>query len=270
MIDVIFADHQELFGIGMGEILADTEDICLMAQPRSAEQLLSILQTFVPHVLVLSTNFLPTFSKIEPVLKRRRTALLILAEENDRIPYVRWLRAEGIVYRSADRPIMLDALRRVASGDLFLQNSSSDIRGDSSNVARGLTESENRVPIILSVGEDSAILYKRYKALQGAGYGVLSTAEGEHALSIFEAYPVDLVLLDYAMRGADGELVAHKLKRCKQNIPVIAVSVKPIPEEILSCADCVVTNEQGPLQLLEKIGQLLVPPTGRVTGILPL
>ena len=86
---------------------------------------------------------------------------------------------------------------------------------------------------------------------------------------MFEAYPVDLVLLDYAMRGTDGELVAHKLKRCKQNIPVIAVSVKPIPEGALSCADFVVTKEQGPLQLLQKIGQLLGPPTGRDPGILP-
>ncbi len=145
MIHVVFADHQELFGVGMAEILADTEDICLMAQPRSAEQLHSILETFVPHVLVLSTNFLPAFSKIEPVLKRRRTALLILAEENDRVPYVRWLRAQGIVYRSADGPVLVDALRRVASGELFLQNSSSDMAEGRSDVSRGLTESKNRV-----------------------------------------------------------------------------------------------------------------------------
>jgi CheY-like chemotaxis protein len=160
-------------------------------------------------------------------------------------------------------------LRRVASGELFLQNGSSDMREDLSDVSRGLTQSKDRVPIILSVGEDSAILYERYKVLQGAGYGVLSATEGEHALSMFEAYPVDLVLLDHAMRGPDGELVADKIKRRKQNIPVIAVSAKPISAETLSCADCVVTQEQGPLQLLQKIGQLLVPPTGRDTGFMP-
>jgi DNA-binding NarL/FixJ family response regulator len=262
MIDVIFADHQELFHVGVTEVLASADDIYLMAQPRSPEQLLSLLETFVPHVLVLSTNFLPAFSKIEPVLKRRRTALLILAEENDRIAYVRWLRAQGIVYRSADGPVLVDALRRVASGELFLQNGSSDMKEDLSDVSLGLTESVNRTPIILSIGEDSAILYERYKVLQGAGYGVLSATEGEHALRMLEAYPVDLVLLDDAMRGTDGELVAYKIKRCKQTIPVIAVSAQPIPEEILSCADCVVTKEQDPLQLLQKIGQLLVPPTG--------
>ncbi len=138
MIDVIFADHQELFHVGMAEILAEAGDICLMAQPRSAEHLLSILETFVPHVLVLSTNFLPAFSKIEPILKRNRTALLILAEENDRTAYVRRLRAQGIVTRSADGPVMVDALRRVARGELFLQNGSSDMREDLSDVSQGL------------------------------------------------------------------------------------------------------------------------------------
>lgn len=267
MIDVIFADHQELFHAGMAEVLAGADDIRLMAQARSAEQLLSILETVVPHVLVLSTDFLPTFSKIEPVLKRRRTALLILAEENDRIAYVRWLRAQGIVYRSADGPVMVDALRRVASGELFLQNVSSDIRNDTSDLSQGLSESKNRVPIILPVGEDSAILYEHYQVLQGAGYGVLSTTEGDHALSMFEAYPVDLVLLDHAMRGTDGELIVHKIKRCKHNVPVIAVSAEPIPEETLSCADCVVTKKQDSLQLLQKIEQLLMLPTGRDTGM---
>jgi len=101
------------------------------------------------------------------------------------------------------------------------------------------------------------MLYTRYKVLQGAGYGVLSATDGEQALSMFEAYPVDLVLLDYAMPGADGETVAHKIKRCKQNVPVIAVSANPIPEETLTCADCVVTMGQGTVFLLQKIGRLL-------------
>ena len=101
MIDVIVADHQELFHVGMAGLLQDAEDICLMAQPRSAEQLRTVLQAFIPQVLVLSTDFLPAFSKIQPVLKRNRTALLLLAEDNDRSAYMR-LRAQGVVYRSVD------------------------------------------------------------------------------------------------------------------------------------------------------------------------
>jgi hypothetical protein len=55
----------------------------------------------------------------------------------------------------------------------------------------------------------------------------------------------------------DGEIVAHKIKRCKKTRSVIAVSASLIPEETLACADCVVTKEQDPVFLLKKIGQLL-------------
>jgi hypothetical protein len=48
---------------------------------------------------------------------------------------MKWLRAHGIVYRSVDVPVLLDAMRRVASGELLLQGPSSDMRRDKSDVA---------------------------------------------------------------------------------------------------------------------------------------
>ena len=128
MIDVIIADHQELFRAGLVEVLSVADDVRIAGQPQSAAELLKILQEADPHVLILSTNFLPTISKIQRMLKRRRTALLLLAEENDQTDYMQWWRAHGIVYRSMDEPSLVDAVRRVARGELFVQNSSSDIR----------------------------------------------------------------------------------------------------------------------------------------------
>jgi DNA-binding NarL/FixJ family response regulator len=135
MIDVIFAGHQELFRTGAAEVLADVSDIRIVAQPECPEQLLSALENFTPHVLVLSTSFLPTFSKIEPAFKRSQTALLVLAEDDDHTSYVRWLLARGIVYRSMDVPGFIDALCRVARGELFVQGRSSDMRIGPSEVA---------------------------------------------------------------------------------------------------------------------------------------
>ena len=125
VIDIIVADHQELFHVGMAELLAGTDDVYLVQQSRSPEQLLSALQTFTPHVLVLSTSFLSAFPKIEPVLKRDRTALLLLAEDNDRAAYVRWLRAQGVVHRSMDGPVLVDAVRRVAKAAEHIEKRSS-------------------------------------------------------------------------------------------------------------------------------------------------
>ena len=62
---------------------------------------------------------------------------------------------------------------------------------------------------ILSVDDEPAILYMREILLQTEGYEVLSAADGEHALTIFDAQPIDLVLLDYLMPGMDGSAVAE-------------------------------------------------------------
>jgi DNA-binding NarL/FixJ family response regulator len=135
MIDVILADHQELFRIGMAEVLAVADDVRVVGQAHSSGELLTSLKKVQPHVLMLSTNFLPALSKIQRILKRRQTALLVLTEENDRIAYVRWLRAQGVVYRSMDGPALIDAMRRVARGELFVQDRSSDIRENHPEVA---------------------------------------------------------------------------------------------------------------------------------------
>ena len=126
---------RSFFVYGIAEILAVAGDVRIIAQPQSSEQLLNTLKGVSPHVLILSTSFLPAFSKIQGMLKRRGTALLVLAEENDRAAYVRWLRARGVVYRSMDGPVLVDAMRRVARGELFVQDRSSARREDQCKVA---------------------------------------------------------------------------------------------------------------------------------------
>ncbi len=136
MIDVIVADDQELFRLGMTGILAGAGDVRVVGQPQSAEQLLSALSTSTPHVLILSTSFLPVFDKIQPLLKRERTALVMLAEENDRVAYKRWLRAQAVVHRAMDGAVIVEVMRRVARGELFVQDRSSDARKNQSRPAR--------------------------------------------------------------------------------------------------------------------------------------
>jgi DNA-binding NarL/FixJ family response regulator len=135
MIDVIVADHQELFQLGIQSIVTVASDIRIVGQPQSLEQLLSTWKQVKPHVLILSTWFLPMLPNIEPMLESRQVALLMLAEDDDRVAYLRCLRAQGVVYRSVDGPIIVDAMRRVARGELFVQECSSDVRKYPTEVA---------------------------------------------------------------------------------------------------------------------------------------
>jgi len=119
MIDAIIADHQELLRAGLVEVLSVVEDV----------------EKVNPHVSVLSDGLSAGIPEVERIFKRRKTALQLLAEENAQVGCIKWLRAHGIVYRSVDVPVLLDAMRRVASGELFLQGPSSDMRRHKSDVA---------------------------------------------------------------------------------------------------------------------------------------
>jgi DNA-binding NarL/FixJ family response regulator len=126
-IDVAIADDQEIFRIGIAEVLATAADIRVIGQAECPEQLLKALETISPHVMILSTGFLPAFSEIQQYLNRWRSALLVLTEENDHIAYVRWLGARGVVSRSIDGAVMAEAVRRVARGDLFVPDGSASL-----------------------------------------------------------------------------------------------------------------------------------------------
>jgi CheY-like chemotaxis protein len=113
--------------------------------------------------------------------------------------------------------------------------------------------------LILSVDDEAGVLYSRQKVLQGAGYDVLNACDGEQALGFCASVPVDLVVLDYSMPGADGGQVARKIKADRPELPIILVSGLDIGPETLSCVDSFFTKGEGPASLLEKIDQLLRP-----------
>jgi CheY-like chemotaxis protein len=115
---------------------------------------------------------------------------------------------------------------------------------------------------ILSVDDEPAILYMRELLLQAEGYEVLSATDGEHALTIFDAQPIDLVLLDYLMPGLDAAAVAGEIKRRRPSVPVIMVSANPLLQDMRTSADCIVPKGQSPAVLLQTMRQFMDRSTG--------
>jgi two-component system, NarL family, response regulator DevR len=126
VIDVIIGDHQEVFRIGIAEVLGAADDIRILGKPECRKQLLATLTTINPHVLILSTKFLSAFPKIMRMLTLRRPALLVLTEEDDPVAYMRLLGARGILYRSMEGPDMVDAVRHAARTGPMAQGLNSD------------------------------------------------------------------------------------------------------------------------------------------------
>src|SRR5664279_6153444 len=83
MINVIIADDQAIFRAGVAKVLAVEDDIRIVGQPQSSEQLLNALDHLRAHVLLISTSFVPLFSEIQAITARHCTAILVLAESGD-------------------------------------------------------------------------------------------------------------------------------------------------------------------------------------------
>jgi CheY-like chemotaxis protein len=113
--------------------------------------------------------------------------------------------------------------------------------------------------LILSVDDDLAVLYTRFKLLAAAGYGVLSASDAAQALQIFANHPVDLVLIDYALPEMDGGMLAEAMKTHRPDILIIMVSGVEVPEKVLALMNDFVTKGAGAEALISSIQQVLSP-----------
>lgn len=134
-MDVVIADYQELFRIGVESVLANADDIRIIGQANSPEQLVSTLSKVNPQVLLLPTTFLSAVSKTIPKLEQSETALLLLTEHQYGTAHIRRLRVRGVIHRSIDGPTLVDAMHRVARGELFVQSRSSDNQRSSCSIS---------------------------------------------------------------------------------------------------------------------------------------
>src|ERR1039458_177832 len=122
MINVIIADHQAIFRAGIAKVLAVEEDIRIVGQPQTPEQLLNSLGKIRSHVLILSTGFLPSLPEIQEVAAEHGVALLMLAENTERASDFMRMGVQGAIYRSACGNIAGEAVRRLSRGQSFLQS----------------------------------------------------------------------------------------------------------------------------------------------------
>ena len=83
---------------------------------------------------------------------------------------------------------------------------------------------------ILLAEDDDSMRDFLAKALKRAGHEVISCADGDEGLSVFEGQPdgFDLLLTDIVMPGIDGIELARVLRNqeATKDIPIIALSTK--------------------------------------------
>jgi DNA-binding NarL/FixJ family response regulator len=122
MINVIIADHQAIFRAGIAKVLAVEEDIRIVGQPQSSEQLLNALEKLRSRVLILSTSYLPLLPDIQAIANARNVALLMLVENTENAASFMRMGVQGVIYRCAGGNVVIEAVRRLSRGEPFLQS----------------------------------------------------------------------------------------------------------------------------------------------------
>ena len=126
--------------------------------------------------------------------------------------------------------------------------------------------------IILIVDDEPKILELVASYLTKSGYKSLCAENGRQAMTLFQQYPVSLVLLDLMLPDFSGEDVCRKI-RSRSQIPIIMMTARVEEESIIRGlsigADDYVTKPFSPKQLVARV-QAVLRRSGKVTGKEPL
>jgi DNA-binding NarL/FixJ family response regulator len=128
MVNIVIADHQAIFRAGIAKILAVEEDLRVVGQPSSIEQLMNCLEKLRAKLLVISSGFAQDLAEILAVARHHQVAVLLLAENSDDPDKHMRARMQGVAFRSIPGDSMVEAVRRLARGETFVQAGSPEAR----------------------------------------------------------------------------------------------------------------------------------------------
>ena len=109
----------------MAKVLAVEEDLRIVGQPLTPEAILNALDKLRPQVVVLSTGFITLLPEVQEIAQRRQTATLVICDNNENASDFMRMGVQGVIYRSASGHMVVEAVRRLAQGQAFLQGPNS-------------------------------------------------------------------------------------------------------------------------------------------------
>jgi two-component system nitrate/nitrite response regulator NarL len=125
-IRVVLADSQAIYRVGIRKILGLEDDIRVVAQADSLENLRAAIERQPPDVVLVegellpeATNSIPELLRIAPDIK-----LIVQSESADEDQTVELYRRgiRGIISRSISPDLLVRCVRRIASGETWIDN----------------------------------------------------------------------------------------------------------------------------------------------------
>lgn len=113
--------------------------------------------------------------------------------------------------------------------------------------------------MVLCIDDNDSGLKIRKLLLESKGFRVLTAQDGPAGLEMVRREHVDLIILDYAMPGMDGEEVARRLRTQSPQIPILLLSgfEGSIPDSLFSMVDGFVEKGKPAALLISEVERLM-------------
>jgi len=127
-IRIILADSQAIYRVGIRKVFALEDDVRVVAQADSIENLHAAVQRYPTDVVLLeggmltgTTNAIPEILRLAPDVK-----IIVQASSNDEALTVELYRrgVRGIISRAISPDLLVKCVRKIASGETWIDNQS--------------------------------------------------------------------------------------------------------------------------------------------------
>ncbi len=122
MLKLILADNQAIFRAGIAKVLAVEDEMRIVAQAQTAEQMFMALDKFKAAVLVVAGGFIADFNSVVAATTTAKTRLIALADTGEAASRYISAGAHGVIYRNVTSAALVDCVRKVARGESWIQD----------------------------------------------------------------------------------------------------------------------------------------------------
>jgi DNA-binding NarL/FixJ family response regulator len=122
MLKLILADNQAIFRAGIAKVLAVEDEMRIVAQAQTAEQMFMALDKFKVAVLVVAGGFVADFNAVVAATTAAKTRLIALADTGEAASKYVGAGSHGVIYRNVTSSALVDCVRKVARGEIWIQD----------------------------------------------------------------------------------------------------------------------------------------------------
>ncbi len=121
MLKMVLADKQAIFRAGIAKVLGVEDEIRIVAQVQSWDQIQMALDKFRPSILAFAGSLVPELREVVEAAAHNKTRLIMLAETGENGAAFINAGVHGVVYRNVTGPALLECVRKVARGETWVQ-----------------------------------------------------------------------------------------------------------------------------------------------------